>query len=69
MGGDAVAYTGTDSESIATTLALLLDDERLRARLAADALQRAATFTWRDTASAHVRAYALAVRTKRGIER
>jgi len=62
VGGDAVAYTGTDPESIATTLGRLLDDDPLRDHLRAMALRRAATFTWHATANAHIAAYEIAER-------
>lgn len=62
VGGEAVEYTGTDSESIATTLARLLDDEQLRARRRSLAVRRAKEFTWRATAAAHVDAYDVARR-------
>ncbi|MCW2594589.1 MAG: hypothetical protein QOH52_412 [Pseudonocardiales bacterium] len=57
VGGDAVAYTETDAESIAGALRALLDDPHERARLGAAGLARAAGFTWDACAAAHVRAY------------
>ena len=62
VGGDAVAYCGTDEASIASELAALLDDHDRRARLAAAAVERAATFTWAQTARDHVVAYEGALR-------
>ena len=60
IGGDAVAYTGTDAESIAADLRALLADPDRRARLAADGRARAAGFDWRSSARAHLVAYAAA---------
>ena len=61
IGGDAVAYTATDEDSIAADLRALLADPGRRAELAADGLTRAATFDWRSCARAHLAAYAAAV--------
>ena len=57
VGGDAVAYTGTDAASIASGLAALLADDATRARLAAAGIERAARFTWETSAAAHADAY------------
>ncbi|MCL3862699.1 glycosyltransferase family 1 protein [Actinotalea sp. K2] len=57
VGGDAVAYCGTDEESIASSLREMLDDPARCTVLAADAVERAAGFTWAAAASAHVAAY------------
>lgn len=62
VGGDAVAYCGTDAASIADGLRTLLGDAALRARLAGAAVERAAGFTWQAAADAHVAAYAAARR-------
>lgn len=61
VGGDAVAYCGTDAASIATTLAGLLADPVRREALASAALARAAAFTWEAAAAAHLRAYTAAL--------
>jgi glycosyltransferase involved in cell wall biosynthesis len=61
IGGDAVAYTATDADSIATDLRALLADPQRRAELAAAGLDRAASFDWRSCARAHLSAYAAAV--------
>ncbi|MGV8968049.1 MAG: glycosyltransferase family 4 protein [Cellulomonas sp.] len=61
VGGDAVAYTGSDEASMAVGLAALLGDEGRRADLAARAQVRAATFSWESSARAHIRAYDAAV--------
>jgi glycosyltransferase involved in cell wall biosynthesis len=57
VGGDAVAYCGTDVESIATELTALLDDSARRARLSVSATARAQEFTWARAAQTHVEAY------------
>lgn len=57
VGGDAVAYTEPDPESIAAALRELLDDPDRRKNLAAAAVERAAGFTWDACAAAHVSAY------------
>jgi glycosyltransferase involved in cell wall biosynthesis len=62
VGGDAVAYCGTDEGSIAHELSALLADPARRADLAAAAQRRAASFTWAAAAAAHVRAYEAAAR-------
>ncbi|WP_136519418.1 glycosyltransferase family 4 protein [Cellulomonas telluris] len=62
VGGDAVAYCGTDEGSIAASLRALLADPARRRALAAAAVERAATFDWDATARSHVRAYEAAVR-------
>lgn len=62
VGGDAVAYCGTDDVSIGRELAALLDDADLRARLADAAVARAGGFTWAAAAQVHVGTYTAAVR-------
>ncbi|WP_245701359.1 glycosyltransferase family 4 protein [Sanguibacter gelidistatuariae] len=62
VGGDAVAYCGTDEASIASELAALLEDPVRRAYLAEVAVERAATFTWAQAARDHVAAYEAALR-------
>lgn len=57
VGGDAVAYCGTDVGSIAHALADLMAHAERRAELGRLALPRAAEFTWAASARAHVRAY------------
>ncbi len=63
VGGDAVAYCGTDESGIASALGALLADPAERARLASAALGRAAGFTWEAAARQHVAAYEQAART------
>ncbi|WP_034621884.1 glycosyltransferase family 1 protein [Cellulomonas sp. URHE0023] len=57
VGGDAVAYCGTDDTSIGRELRALLADDERRADLSTAALQRAATFTWDAAARVHVSAF------------
>ncbi|MHB8451460.1 MAG: glycosyltransferase family 4 protein [Mycobacteriales bacterium] len=61
VGGDAVAYTDPDHDSIARELAALLDDSARRESLAAAALARAREFTWEASAEAHLASYARAL--------
>jgi glycosyltransferase involved in cell wall biosynthesis len=60
IGGDAVAYTGTDEEAIAVDLTALLSDPARREELRAAGRRRAATFDWRSCAREHLSAYAAA---------
>lgn len=57
VGGDAVAYCGTSSESIAEGLVALCTSPERRAELSAAAVERAATFTWDRAAREHRAAY------------
>ena len=57
VGGEAVAYCGTDAAEIAGGLTDLLADPERRAHLAQAAVRRAAGFTWQAAAQAHLRAY------------
>jgi glycosyltransferase involved in cell wall biosynthesis len=66
VGGSAVAYCGTSVAEIAAGLRDLLDDPDRRQTLAAAAVQRAATFTWRSSARAHITAYEAAAARSRG---
>ena len=65
VGGDAVAYCGTDQGSIAESLGELLDNSRRREELAAAAVVRAAGFSWKASAAAHVDAFEAAIRVRR----
>jgi glycosyltransferase involved in cell wall biosynthesis len=60
VGGDAVAYTEGDPDSIAHALALLLDDPETRRTLGEAAVKRAGEFTWAASAEAHLASYARA---------
>lgn len=62
VGGDAVAYCGTDDRSIAEALSELLDSPERRRTLADAAVERAAGFTWAAAAEVHVQAYEAALR-------
>ena len=57
VGGDAVAYTEPDAESIAVALRALLDDPERRAALGAAGYARAQKFTWAASATAHLASY------------
>jgi glycosyltransferase involved in cell wall biosynthesis len=57
VGGDAVAYCGTDAASIGAALSTLLDDDARRMALSAAAVKRAQEFTWAAAAAAHIAAY------------
>ncbi|MCV2394175.1 glycosyltransferase family 4 protein [Actinotalea sp. M2MS4P-6] len=63
VGGDAVAYCGTDEPSIAAALGDLLSDHGLRGRLSDAAVRRAGKFTWRASAEEHLAAYRAALGT------
>jgi glycosyltransferase involved in cell wall biosynthesis len=60
VGGDAVEYTETDSAAIGTALSALLAHPAHRKELGAAAVQRAATFTWAESARRHIEAYEFA---------
>ncbi|HZE33200.1 MAG TPA: glycosyltransferase family 1 protein [Actinoallomurus sp.] len=57
VGGDAVAYTEPDPDSIATALSALIADEDRRRALADAAAARAGEFTWTASAEAHLASY------------
>ena len=61
VGGEAVAYCGSDAQAIARALVLLDADPGRRRALGAAALKRAAEFTWKASAQAHVKAYQAAM--------
>ncbi|HEY5336053.1 MAG TPA: glycosyltransferase family 1 protein [Mycobacteriales bacterium] len=63
VGGDAVAYTEPDAESIASNLTALLDDPDRRFALGTAGHQRATEFTWAASAEAHLASYELAARS------
>jgi glycosyltransferase involved in cell wall biosynthesis len=60
VGGDAVAYTQPDADSIAREMIALLDDAERRSQLAEAGLARAREFTWAASAEAHLASYARA---------
>ena len=57
VGGDAVAYTEPDAESVGVALRSLIDDVGRRRILADAAAARAKEFTWAASAEAHLAAY------------
>ena len=61
VGGDAVAYTEPDPDSIAQNLVSLLDDADRRAQLGEAGHQRSLEFTWAASAEAHMAAFARAL--------
>jgi glycosyltransferase involved in cell wall biosynthesis len=63
VGGDAVAYTEPDPESIGAALTSLLDDPDRRAQLGEAGHQRSLEFTWAISAEAHMASYARALST------
>lgn len=68
VGGDAVAYTGTEAHEIGAALAALIGDPGRRADLAARARERALQFSWPRTAAQHVVAYLVATEaTRKGV--
>jgi glycosyltransferase involved in cell wall biosynthesis len=61
VGGEAVAYTEPDPDSIASALSSLLDDPERRAQLGAAGHERSLEFTWAASAEAHMAAFARAL--------
>jgi glycosyltransferase involved in cell wall biosynthesis len=57
VGGDAVAYTEPDAESIQAALRSLLDDPERRQALGAAGHARALEFSWAASAEAHMTCY------------
>jgi glycosyltransferase involved in cell wall biosynthesis len=57
VGGDAVAYTEPDADSIAVALRALLDDPERRAALSTAGYARSQDFSWGASATAHVASY------------
>ncbi|WP_368498913.1 glycosyltransferase family 4 protein [Herbiconiux sp. A18JL235] len=57
VGGDAVAYSEPDADSLAAAVAALLADDALRTRLAAEGFARSAAFTWLACAEIYLAAY------------
>jgi glycosyltransferase involved in cell wall biosynthesis len=57
VGGDAVAYTDVDAESIGRDLSALIGDPARRSSLSVAAVLRASKFTWEASAAAHIQAY------------
>jgi glycosyltransferase involved in cell wall biosynthesis len=61
VGGDAVAYTEPDPDSITTALQALLADPERRTALGEAGYSRAMEFTWASSAEAHMISYERAV--------
>jgi glycosyltransferase involved in cell wall biosynthesis len=61
VGGDAVAYTEPDPDSIARHLNALLDDPARRAQLGEAGHRRSLEFTWAASAEAHMAAFTRAL--------
>ena len=61
VGGDAVAYTEPDPDSIGIALSALIADDDRRRTLAEAAATRAGEFTWTASAEAHMASYQRAV--------
>jgi glycosyltransferase involved in cell wall biosynthesis len=61
VGGDAVAYTEPDADSIATALGQLLASSERRRQLQEAGLARASEFTWEASAEAHLSSYQRAI--------
>ncbi len=61
VGGDAVAYTEPDTDSIARALRAMLESPERRESLARAGVTRSREFTWRHSAEAHLVAYQRAV--------
>jgi glycosyltransferase involved in cell wall biosynthesis len=61
VGGDAVAYTEPDAESIGRALRALIDDLGRRKTLADAAYARSQEFSWEASAEAHLASYQRAV--------
>ncbi len=57
VGGDAVAYTEPDAESVKVALRALIDDADRRAALGEAGYTRAQEFTWAASAEAHLASY------------
>jgi glycosyltransferase involved in cell wall biosynthesis len=61
VGGDAVAYTEPDADSIAEALRALIEDAPRRPRLSRSGQERAKEFTREASANAHLETYRQAV--------
>ncbi len=57
VGGEAVAYTEPDADSIKVALRALIDDPERRAALGAAGYARSQEFTWAASAAAHLASY------------
>jgi glycosyltransferase involved in cell wall biosynthesis len=66
VGGDAVAYTEPEAESIRTALRALLDNQAQRESLGAAGYARSLEFTWVASAQAHMACYERAATAGQG---
>lgn len=66
VGGDAVAYTEPDAESIKSSLRALIDDGAQRESLGNAGYARSLEFTWAASAQAHMACYERAAAAKQG---
>jgi glycosyltransferase involved in cell wall biosynthesis len=66
VGGDAVAYTEPDVDSITTSLRALIDDGAQRESLASAGYARSLEFTWAASAQAHMACYERAASAGQG---
>jgi glycosyltransferase involved in cell wall biosynthesis len=57
VGGEAVAYTEPDADSIAESLRALILDKSRREQLSRSGRERAKEFTWEASAQAHLETY------------
>jgi hypothetical protein len=57
VGDAALMFDPLDVEEMAATIGRALEDEALRAELSEEGLQRAAQFSWEDTATATLKVY------------
>jgi glycosyltransferase involved in cell wall biosynthesis len=64
VGEAAMLVTPGDVDALADAIARVVSDEALRARLRADGLARAATFTWERSVAGHLDAYRRAAKTR-----
>jgi glycosyltransferase involved in cell wall biosynthesis len=67
VGGNAVAYTEPDAESIAAALRALLDDPERRLALGEAGHDRAREFTWAASAAAHAASYKRAAESRSSV--
>ena len=66
VGGDAVAYTEPDAESIKTSLRALIDDGAQREALGNAGYARSLEFNWAASAQAHMACYERAAAARQG---
>jgi glycosyltransferase involved in cell wall biosynthesis len=64
VGGDAVAYSEPDADSLAVSLGQLIGDDARRRELAERAIERSRLFTWRECARSYLTAWTAAAGTR-----